>query len=125
MSKNYEQAREEHDRPALYQYWLSRLKQKSYSTGRPSIITDEEYEDYVQIFVEYDMAWRRFPPNHPKYPNIPMARTIRDYFDYSAKVHGYETYSEFVKWKYAEGPWKPSGQLFYIDYTYKNKDKDE
>jgi hypothetical protein len=119
MSKiNYDKAREEGNRQALYDYWFDRLKQQEYTTGRTSIITDEEYEEYVQIFVEYDMAWKRFPANHPKFPNMPMARTIRNYFDYNAKVHGYETYSEFVRWKYKDGPWKPSGQLFYIDYKY-------
>lgn len=118
MDETYYKARANHDRPALYAYWFDRLKRQEYNTGRASIITDEEYEEYVQIFVEYDMAWKRFPANHPKFPNMPMARTIRDYFDYNAKVHGYETYSEFVRWKYKDGPWKPTGQLYYIDFKY-------
>jgi len=49
-----------------------------------------------------------------------MARTIGDYFDFEAKVHGFNTYNEFVKWKYEEGPWKPSGLLFYADFKYEN-----
>ena len=122
---DYNNAIKNKDRDALYRYWFDELKIQSYSTGRPSIITDEEYEKYVKIFVDYDMAFQRFPADHPQFPNMPMARTIGDYFDYSAKVHGYETYSEFVRWKYDEGPWKPSGVLQYVDYKYENKNKDD
>lgn len=120
---DYNKALENRDRDALYRHWFDRLKIQSCNTGRSSIITDEEYEKYVQIFVDYDMSFKRFPADHPQFPNIPMARTIRDYFDYEAKVHGYETYSEFVRWKYAEGPWKPSGILFYNYKQYGYKDE--
>jgi hypothetical protein len=120
---NYNEARESHDEATLYQYWFDKLKQQHCNTGRASIITDDEYEKYVQIFVEHDMEWERFPSDHPNYPNVPMVRTIRDYFDYQAKVHGYDTYSEFVGWKYSEGPWKPSGQIFYFDFKYEDKDE--
>ena len=58
-------------------------------TGRKSIITEDEFKKYVEIFVEYDLKFKLFPKNHPSFPGIPMARTIRDYFDYSAKVHGF------------------------------------
>jgi hypothetical protein len=121
---DYNSAKENRDRDGLYRYWFDKLKIKSYNTGRPSIITDDEYEKYVKIFVDYDMAWKRFPADHPNFPNMPMARLIGDYFDYSAKVHGFETYSEFVRWKYNDGPWKPSGQIFYFDYKL-NQNKDE
>jgi len=120
---DYNRALENHDQEFLYQYWFNKLKIQTYSTGRASIITDDEYEKYVQIFVDYDMAFKRFPADHPNFPNMPMARTIGDYFDYDAKVHGYETYSEFVGWKYKDGPWKPSGLLFYIDFKYGDKDE--
>ena len=122
---DYNNAIKNKDRDALYRYWFDELKIQSCNTGRPSIITDEEYEKYVKIFVDYDMAFQRFPADHPQFPNMPMARTIGNYFDYSAKVHGYETYSEFVRWKYDEGPWKPSGVLYYLDYKYENKNKDD
>jgi hypothetical protein len=118
---NYDKARETRNRLDLYQYWFDKLKKPHCNTGRTSIITDEEYEEYVQIFVEYDMSWKRFPSDHPQFPNTPMARTIRDYFDYSAKVHGFSTYSGFVDWKYKEGPWKPTGEIFYFDYKFKDK----
>ena len=121
---DYNSAKENRDRDGLYRYWFDKLKIQSYNTGRPSIITDDEYEKYVKIFVDYDMAWKRFPADHPNFPNMPMARLIGDYFDYSAKVHGFETYSEFVRWKYNDGPWKPSGQIFYFDYKL-NQNKDE
>jgi hypothetical protein len=120
---DYNSAKENRDRDGLYRYWFDKLKIQSYNTERSSIITDEEYEKYVQIFVDYDMAFQRFPANHPKFPNMPMARLIGDYFDYSAKVHGFETYSEFVRWKYNDGPWKPSGQIFYFDDRYGDKDE--
>jgi hypothetical protein len=120
---DYNSAKENRDRDGLYRYWFDKLKIKSYNTGRPSIITDDEYEKYVKIFVDYDMAWKRFPADHPNFPNMPMARLIGDYFDYSAKVHGFETYSEFVRWKYNDGPWKPSGQIFYFDDRYGDKDE--
>lgn len=120
---DYHNAVENKDRKELYCYWFAKLKIPSCNTGRPSIITDEEYEKYVQIFVDYDMAFKRFPADHPNYPNMPMARTIKDYFDYEAKVNGYETYSEFVRWKYNEGPWKPLGVSFYFDFKYGDKDE--
>jgi len=51
--------------------------------------------------VEYDLKYKLFPKNHAHYPSMPVARTLRsDYFDYSAKMHGFKTYDEFVKWKY-------------------------
>jgi len=115
---DYNNTLENKDRSALYKYWFDKLKIQRCNTGRPSIITDDEYEKYVQIFVDHDMAFKRFPADHPKFPNMPMARTIGDYWDYEAKVHGYETYSEFVRWKYKEGPWKPSGIVYYMDYKY-------
>ena len=39
----------------LREYYNNRLKIPSSNTGRKSIITDEEYKDYVNIFVEYDL----------------------------------------------------------------------
>lgn len=100
---DYNNAIENKDRDALYQYWFDKLKIQSCNTRRTSIITDEEYEKYVQLFVDYDMAFKRLPSDHPQFPNMPMARTIGDYFEYEAKVHGYETYSEFVKVPMSKG----------------------
>lgn len=103
----------------LKKYYFNKLKQQHCNTKRQSIISEEEYRKYVQIFVEYGLCFKKFPKDHYKFPNMPMARTIRDYFDYEAKVHGFETYKDFVKWKYSEGPWQPSGQIFYCDFKYK------
>jgi len=106
-------------RKIFKEYYEYKLRIPHCQTGRGSIITDEEFNDYVDIFVEYDMSFKRFPSNHKNFPNMPIARTIRDYFDYEAKIHGFETYKEFVIWKYEEGPWKPSGILYYMDVKIK------
>ena len=50
-----------------------------------------------------------------------MARTIRDYFNYEAKVNGFDTYTEFVEWRYSDGDMKPSGQLLYLDVKYNDE----
>jgi hypothetical protein len=104
----------------LKKYYTELLQKQHCDTGRKSIITENEFKEYVKIFVEYDLQFKRFPKNHPNFPGMAMACTIRDYFEYSAKVHGYETYDEFVRWKYAEGPWKPSGVLYYMEMKYGN-----
>ena len=105
-------------RVELEKYYSVALMRQHCDTGRKSIITEKEFKEYVEIFVEYDLAFKCFPENHPKFPGMPMARTIRNYFDYDAKVHGYETYDEFVRWKYSEGPWKPREILSFIDFKY-------
>ena len=64
---DYNKASENRDRTTLYQHWFDKLKFQSHNTGKPSIITDEEYEKYVQIFVDYDMSFKRFPADHPQY----------------------------------------------------------
>jgi hypothetical protein len=99
----------------LRKYWSEKLRIPGCDTGLKSIITEEEFKDYVEIFVDYDMDFKRFPKNHPNFPGMPMARTIKNYFDYDAKVHGFTTYKEFAKWKYEFGPWKPRATLFYFD----------
>ena len=101
----------------LREHWTAKLKIQKYNTGRLTIITEEEYKEYIEIFVEYGLDFKKFPADHPKFPNFPMVQTIRDYFDYEAKVHGYETYKEFAKWLYAN-PWKPSGMLHYCEMKY-------
>ena len=44
-----------------------------------------------------------------------------DLLDLYAKLHGFNTHDEFVRWKYKFGPFRPSGMIFYCDYTYDKK----
>jgi|GEM_PF-6158633 len=73
-----------------------------YNTGRKSLLSEKESKH-----------WK----NLPKTNSLEVFELSHLYW---AKLNGFETYNEFVKWMYAEGPWKPSGILYYMDIKYEN-----
>jgi len=83
----------------LREYYETNLRTQHYNTGRKSIITEQEYKDFVELCLDFNWQYQTFPIEFDRYSGVPMMRSITKYSLYVAKIHGFETDEEFTKFK--------------------------
>ena len=83
----------------LIKYYTEKLRKPVYVTGLSSIISEKEFDKYVNNWVEYDLTCEK-PNAFGSYRQPRLSIFVRlKCLLYEAKVCGFKTLKECEKWK--------------------------